>query len=59
MNRRFSFLVVALVVAGIISVNGAFSQPTPQTMTAMGVLYETPGKRVFEPPPDLKLMPNK
>src|ERR1700680_777463 len=30
-NRRFSFLVVALVVAGIISVNGAFSQPTPQT----------------------------
>jgi reactive intermediate/imine deaminase len=31
MNRRFSFLVVALLAAGVLSVNGAFSQATPQT----------------------------
>ncbi len=30
MNRRISFLVVALAVAGIFTVRGAFSQPTPQ-----------------------------
>jgi reactive intermediate/imine deaminase len=30
-NRRVSFLVVVLVVTGILSVNGALSQPAPQT----------------------------
>jgi 2-iminobutanoate/2-iminopropanoate deaminase len=30
MNRRISFLVVVLAVAGIFTVRGAFSQPTPQ-----------------------------
>ncbi len=30
MNRRIGFLVVVLAVAGIITVRGAFSQPTPQ-----------------------------
>jgi enamine deaminase RidA (YjgF/YER057c/UK114 family) len=30
MNRRGSFLVVVLAVAGIFTVRGAFSQPTPQ-----------------------------
>ena len=30
MNRRISFLVVVLAVAGILTVRGAFSQPTPQ-----------------------------
>ncbi len=31
MNRRSSFLVIILVVAGILTVRGAFSQPTPQS----------------------------
>ena len=31
MNRRSSFLVIILVVAGIRTVRGAFSQPTPQS----------------------------
>ncbi len=30
MNRRSSFLVVVLAVAGILTVRGAFSQPSPQ-----------------------------
>ena len=30
MNRRISFLAVVLAVAGILTVRGAFSQPTPQ-----------------------------
>jgi len=30
MNRRIGFLVVVLAVAGILTVRGAFSQPTPQ-----------------------------
>jgi len=30
-NRRFSFLVIALVFAGVFIVGGAFSQPVPQT----------------------------
>jgi 2-iminobutanoate/2-iminopropanoate deaminase len=31
-NRRSTFLAIALVLAGILSVGGAFSQPTPQTV---------------------------
>ena len=31
MNRRFTFLAAALLIAGIVSVSGAFSQPTPQS----------------------------
>lgn len=31
MNRRASFLLAALLVAGVFSVNGAFSQSSPQT----------------------------
>lgn len=30
-NRRVTFLAVVLVVGGVLSVNGALSQPTPQT----------------------------
>jgi 2-iminobutanoate/2-iminopropanoate deaminase len=45
-NRRVSFLVVALVVAGIISVNGAFSQPTPQ---ATRKVFNAPAKTVDAP----------
>jgi len=30
MNRRIGFLAVVLAVAGILTVRGAFSQPTPQ-----------------------------
>lgn len=30
MNRRISFLAVVLAVAGILTVHGAFSQPSPQ-----------------------------
>jgi len=46
MNRRFSFLVVALVAAGIISVTGAFSQPTPQTTRKV---FNAPDKVVQAP----------
>jgi reactive intermediate/imine deaminase len=42
MNRRFSFLIVALLVAGVLSVTGAFSQPTPQnTRKAFNALEKT------------------
>jgi 2-iminobutanoate/2-iminopropanoate deaminase len=30
-NRRISFLLIVLLVAGVLSVSGAFSQPVPQT----------------------------
>ena len=46
MNRRFSFLVIALVVAGILSVNGAFSQPAPQTTRKV---FNAPDKVVQAP----------
>ena len=46
MNRRFGFLVIALVVAGILSVNGAFSQPTPQTTRKV---FNAPDKVVQAP----------
>jgi 2-iminobutanoate/2-iminopropanoate deaminase len=45
-NRRFGFLAVALVVAGIISVNGAFSQPAPQTTRKV---FNAPEKTVQAP----------
>jgi 2-iminobutanoate/2-iminopropanoate deaminase len=45
-NRRFGFLVVALVIAGILSVNGAFSQPTPQ---ATRKVFNAPLKTVDAP----------
>jgi 2-iminobutanoate/2-iminopropanoate deaminase len=45
-NRRVSFLVVVLVVAGIISVSGAFSQPTPQTARKV---FNAPAKTVDAP----------
>ncbi len=46
MNRRFSFLVIALVVAGILSVNGAFSQPTAKTTRKV---FNAPDKAVQAP----------
>lgn len=46
MNRRFGFLVVALVIAGILSVNGAFSQPTPQVTRKV---FNAPSKTVDAP----------
>jgi 2-iminobutanoate/2-iminopropanoate deaminase len=46
MNSRVSFLVVALVVAGIVSVNGAFSQPTPQSARKV---FNSPDKTVQAP----------
>jgi reactive intermediate/imine deaminase len=46
MNRRFGFLVVALVAAGILSVNGAFSQPAPQTTRKV---FNAPDKTVQAP----------
>ncbi len=45
-NRRVSFLAVALVIAGILSVNGAFSQPTPQ---ATRKVFNAPQKTVEAP----------
>lgn len=46
MNRRFNFLVIALVFAGILSVRGAFSQPTPQTTRKV---FNAPEKTVQAP----------
>src|SRR5882724_4105733 len=46
MNRRFGFLVVALMAAGILSVNGAFSQPAPQTTRKV---FNAPDKVVQAP----------
>ena len=46
MNRRFGFLLVALVAAGILSVNGAFSQPAPQTTRKV---FNAPDKVVQAP----------
>jgi reactive intermediate/imine deaminase len=46
MNRRFGFLVIALVAAGILSVNGAFSQPSPQTTRKV---FNAPDKTVQAP----------
>ncbi len=46
MNRRFGFLVIALLVAGILSVNGAFSQPGPQNARKV---FNAPDKTVQAP----------
>ena len=46
MNRRFGVLLVVLLVAGIISVNGAFSQPTPQSTRKV---FNAPSKTVDAP----------
>ena len=46
MNRRFGFLLVALVIAGIISVNGALSQPSAQTTRKA---FNSPEKTVQAP----------
>lgn len=46
MNRRVSFLTVALVIAGMLSVNGAFSQPTTQ---ATRKVFNAPQKTVEAP----------
>jgi 2-iminobutanoate/2-iminopropanoate deaminase len=45
-NRRFTFLVVALVFAGILSVRGAFSQSAPQTVRKV---FNAPEKTVQAP----------
>jgi 2-iminobutanoate/2-iminopropanoate deaminase len=44
-NRRFSFLVIALVFAGILSVSGAFSQPPQSTRK----VFNAPDKIVQAP----------
>ena len=46
MNRRFGFLLVALVVGGVLSVTGAFSQPTPQNARKV---FNAPDKTVVAP----------
>lgn len=45
-NRRVAFLAVVLVVAGILSVKGAFSQPAPQTTRKV---FNAPDKVVQAP----------
>jgi 2-iminobutanoate/2-iminopropanoate deaminase len=45
-NRRSTFLAIALVFAGILSVGGAFSQPTPQTVRKV---FNAPEKTVQAP----------
>jgi len=45
-NRRFGFLVVALAVAGILSVTGVFSQPVPQSTRKA---FNAPEKTVQAP----------
>ncbi|HMD38963.1 MAG TPA: RidA family protein [Candidatus Acidoferrum sp.] len=46
MNRRFGFLLVALAVGGVLSVTGAFSQPTPQNTRKV---FNAPDKTVVAP----------
>ena len=46
MNRRSTFLAIALVLAGILSVGGAFSQPTPRTVRKV---FNAPEKTVQAP----------
>jgi 2-iminobutanoate/2-iminopropanoate deaminase len=46
MNRRSTFLAIALVFTGIISVSGAFSQPTPQSVRKV---FNAPEKTVQAP----------
>ena len=55
MNRRFGVLLVVLLVAGIISVNGAFSQPTPQSTRKV---FNAPSKTVDAPFSDVILAGN-
>jgi 2-iminobutanoate/2-iminopropanoate deaminase len=55
MNRRISFLVVVLVVAGIFTMNGAFSQATPQ---ATRKVFKLPGGPVTAPFSDAILAGN-
>jgi 2-iminobutanoate/2-iminopropanoate deaminase len=45
-NRRFAFLLIALVVAGVLSVGGALSQPAPQ---ATRKVLNAPEKAVQAP----------
>jgi 2-iminobutanoate/2-iminopropanoate deaminase len=45
-NRRVTFLASVLAVAGVLSVNGAFSQPTPQ---ATRKAFNAPEKTVQAP----------
>jgi enamine deaminase RidA (YjgF/YER057c/UK114 family) len=45
-NRRFGFLVVALVIAGILAVTGAFSEPVPQSTRKA---FNAPEKTVQAP----------
>ncbi len=47
MNRRISFLVVVLAVAGILTVRGAFSQPTPQAARKVIKLAGGPVQAAF------------
>ncbi len=47
MNRRISFLVVVLAVAGILTVRGAFSQPSPQATRKAIRLPDTPAQLPF------------
>ena len=46
MNRRVSFLVITLLIAGVISVRGAFSNPAPQ---AARKAFNAPEKAVQAP----------
>ena len=46
MNRRVSFLGIVLVVGGILTVRGAFSQPAPQ---ATRKVFNAPNKTVEAP----------
>ena len=46
MNRRVSFLLVVLVVAGVLTVSGAFPQPAPQTTRKV---FNAPEKTVQAP----------
>jgi 2-iminobutanoate/2-iminopropanoate deaminase len=45
-NRRVSFLLVSLLVAGVVSVRGAFSEPAPQTARKV---FNAPEKVVQAP----------
>src|SRR5437867_13154816 len=47
MNRRISFLAVVLAVAGILTVRGAFSQPTPQATSKVIMMAGGPITATF------------
>src|SRR6202790_5566707 len=46
MNRRVTFLLIVLVVGGVLTVRGAFSQPEPQTTRKV---FNAPEKTVQAP----------